>query len=52
MALFAVVGLLLGGLARWIVEDSVNSRLSAELAAPKGVQNMPGMVPAGDKAGS
>jgi hypothetical protein len=46
MALFAVVGVVLGGLARWIVEDSVNSRLAAELAAQAGGRNTPGKTPA------
>lgn len=53
MALFAVVGVVLGGIARWIVEDSVNSRLTAELAAQEGGRSKPGIVPAAaEKAGS
>jgi hypothetical protein len=53
MALFAVVGVVLGGIARWIVEDSVNSRLTAELAAQEGGRTKPGTVPAAaEKAGS
>ena len=46
MALFAVVGVVLGGLARWIVEDSVNSRVAAELAAREGGRSVPGTAPA------
>ena len=41
MALFAMVGAVIGGLARWIVEDAVNSRLAAELAAREGGQTPP-----------
>jgi hypothetical protein len=53
MALFAVVGVALGGVARWIVEDSVNSRLAAELAAREGGRKTPGATPAAaEKAGA
>ncbi len=52
MALFAVVGVILGGIARWIVEDSVNSRIAAELAAQEGGRTTAGKTPAAaEKAG-
>jgi hypothetical protein len=47
--LLAVVGLAIGRFAQWIVEDSVNSRLAAEVAAQQAAAPTP---PAAKKAGA
>lgn len=38
LAIFAVLGGAIGGLARWIVEDAVRQRLAAEVAAQEPTQ--------------